>query len=197
MPRKGYDSLIRAMAPVLRERPAMRLIIHCRSRDFGGYMPDIISKYPDVADRILNPQWGAMPRNVLVTLYNAADIYVSTSAEGFGLTIAEAIACGVPAVGLDYSAVPEVIGPAGVVVPVGRLLDNEYGHHWALPDEAEFSRAVGYLMDHPQKRVAAGATGPYHVARNFRWDVAAERMIGIASKALALPDVSEREPVAA
>jgi hypothetical protein len=66
-------------------------------------------------------------------------------AEGFGLTIAEALACGVPAVGLDYSAVPEVIGDGGMKVSVGKHIDNEYGHHWALPDEDEFARNIGRL----------------------------------------------------
>jgi glycosyltransferase involved in cell wall biosynthesis len=116
MPRKGYPALIRALAPVLAERPALYLALHCRSRDQGGDLWDSISKLPpEIAARILVPDWGALPREALVVLLNAADLYVSTSAEGFGLTIAEAIACGVPAVALDYSAVPEVVGPAGAL----------------------------------------------------------------------------------
>lgn len=203
MPRKGYPALIRAMAPVMRERPNVMLLLHCREWDQGGSILDTTSKFPDIADRIVMPSQLPVPRDVLVTIYNAADVYVSTSAEGFGLTIAEAIACGVPAVGLDYSAVPEVIGPAGVVVPVGRILDNEYAHHWALPDEDELARAVGYLIDHPHKRLAAGALGPKHVAKNFRWDVAAQRFLAIASERLhngpsasvSTPDVSDTNRV--
>jgi glycosyltransferase involved in cell wall biosynthesis len=92
---------------------------------------------PEVQARVLVPDlWstvGFVPRSVLVALYNAADLYVSVSAEGFGLTIAEAEACGVATVALDYSAVPEVVGPCGTLVPVDRIYDNEYAHHWALP----------------------------------------------------------------
>ena len=43
------------------------------------------------ADRA-HDTWKGLPRTTLNVLYNAADIYASTSAEGFGLTIAEAIA---------------------------------------------------------------------------------------------------------
>ncbi len=190
MPRKGYDSLLRAMAPVLRSHPNMVLVLHCRERDFGGYLPDSVSKYPDLARQIVRPQWGPLPRSVLVTAYNAADVYVSTSAEGFGLTLAEAIACGVPAVGLDYSAVPEVIGPAGTVVPVGKYLDNEYGHLWALPDEERFGDAVSYLIDHPHRRVQTGLMGPPHVRRKFDWSVAAQRFVQIAQNALRAPEMA-------
>jgi glycosyltransferase involved in cell wall biosynthesis len=81
-------------------------------------------------------------------------------------------------------------------VPVGRFLDNEYAHHWALPDEDAFGKAVAYLIEHPHRRVELGRHGPAHVARNFRWDVAAERFLDIASASLE-PGVPERELVAA
>lgn len=195
MPRKGYPSLFRALAPVMAERPMTLLGVHARRWDQGGFLDDSVSKFPDVAKRIFMPDFGSVPREILHVMYNAADLYVSTSAEGFGLTIAEAVACGVPAVGLDYSAVPEVIGPAGVTVPVGRYLDNEYAHHWALPDESAFGRAVAYLLDHPHRRQELGRQGPAHVEKNFRWDVAAERFVAIASAKQSA--VAEPELVAA
>jgi glycosyltransferase involved in cell wall biosynthesis len=195
MPRKGYPALIRSMAPVLKERPNVTLLLHCREWDQGGSITDTTSKYPEVADQILMPSQLPVPRDVLVAIYNAADLYVSTSAEGFGLTIAEALACGVPAVGLDYSAVPEVIGPAGVVVPVGRQLDNEYAHHWALPDEAAFGKAVAYFLDKPHRRLETGRWGPAHVTKNFRWDVAAQRFVAIALEALQNQRSADLPPV--
>lgn len=197
MPRKGYPALLRALAPVMAERPMTLLGIHARRWDQGGLLDDSVSKYPEIAGRVFMPDFGSVPREILHVMYNAADLYVSTSAEGFGLTIAEAIACGVPAVGLDYSAVPEVIGPAGKVVPVGRLLDNEYAHHWALPDEAAFGKTVAYLLDHPHQRMELGKRGPSHIEKNFRWDVAAERFIAIASAHLNRSVVAEPELVAA
>lgn len=175
MPRKRYGALLRALAPVLDARRDACLVIHCAAWDQGGNLHDSISKLPlHVQQQIRVTDQRGLPREVLRILYNAADLYVSTSAEGFGLTIAEAIACGVPAVGMDYSAVPEVIGPAGQVVPVAFLYDNEYDHHWASPDEEAFGAAAGFLLDHPARRRALGAEGPKHVARHFRWDACGE-----------------------
>ncbi len=176
MPRKNYNSLLRAMAPVLARDARRLLVLHCRPVDQGGNIGDSMSKYPpEIRDRIMLTGMGAVPRNVLNILYNAADVYVSTSAEGFGLTIAEALACGTPAVGMDYSAVPEVIGPAGKVVPIAALTDNEYDHYWARVDERKFGEAVDWMLAHPSRAQSLGALGPAHIREHFSWVRAAEQ----------------------
>jgi glycosyltransferase involved in cell wall biosynthesis len=49
--------------------------------------------------------------------YNAADVYVSTSLyEGFGFTVAEAMASGCPVVAANRTATPEVVGDAGILI---------------------------------------------------------------------------------
>lgn len=185
MPRKNYPSLLRSMAPVLAAHPEADLIIHARTQDQGGDLLDEMSKYPQVVRQIRPTGFGGeADRRLLNALYNAADLYVSNSAEGFGLTVAEALAAGVPAVGLDYSAVPEVIGPAGVVVPVGGLVDNIYSHFWALPDEAAYARTVDDLLTDHAKRRSLGMAGPDHVRRSFRWDTAAEQFLALFKTAV-------------
>lgn len=175
MPRKRYGSLFRAMVPVLEAHEDVRLIIHANIFDQGGYMPDSVSKMPaHLRSRVIFTQLGPVPRPVLNALYCASDLYATTSAEGFGLCIAESLMCGVPAVGMDYSAVPEVIGPAGVVVPIDREYDNEYDHRWAWPDEAKFAEAVDWMVSHPKRRREIGALGPAHVRDNFSWATAAK-----------------------
>ena len=179
MPRKAYPALLRALEPVMAERPDVVLALKTQLWDQGGFLSDSISKLPtEVANRVRTFQ-GDLPRKALCALYNAADVYVSNSAEGFGLTLAEAEACGVPTVGVDYSAVPEVIGPAGTVVPVGTTWDNGYAHYWALPDPAAFGQAVAYLLDHPARAREMGAAGPRHIAANFTWAKAADALIGV------------------
>lgn len=56
----------------------------------------------------------------LAKLYSACDVYVHLSREDtFGKVIAEAIACGTPAVVYDSTACPEVVGDrCGIVVPM-------------------------------------------------------------------------------
>jgi len=187
MPRKRFGSYLRALAPVLAGRPDVLVMMHCRTVDEGGNLGDLISKYPPpIRARMMvtgfHDRMGGAPRDILTALYNAADIYASCSAEGFGLTIAEALACGTPAVGMDYSAVPEVIGPAGLLAPVNRLDDNEYDHAWATVDERAFGAAVATLLDNEVQRIRLGRLGPGHVHSSFSWTRAAEQFGGIVDR---------------
>lgn len=193
MPRKRYGSLLRAMAPVLAERSDTALVMHCRSVDEGGHLFDLISKYPrPVAERMMltgfHDRYGGVDRDILMALYNAADVYASTSAEGFGLTIAEAMACGTPAVGMDYSAVPEVVGPGGLLAPVNRLDDNEYDYAWATVDEPKFGAAVASLLDNEIQRRALGRKAVEHIRSTFSWATAARQFGEV---------IAEREAIAA
>jgi len=177
MPRKRQNSLLRAMVPVFEAVPAVDLVLHCRPEDQGGSLWDAISKLPDeFVERVkltkAHDTFRGLSRPMLNVLYNAADIYASTSAEGFGLTIAEAIACGVPAVAMNYSAVPEVVGPAGILVPYRELVDNEYDHYWAAVDEEKFAEAIIRLATKPAVRRSLGAEGPRQAAR-LSWDTTA------------------------
>lgn len=177
MPRKRYPELLRAMAPVLASHPDSTLVIHCREMDLGGDLRDSITKYPKgIRERmIVTNAGGNLDRQTLVALYNAADVYVSNSAEGFGLTIAEALACGVPVVGIDYSSVPEVIGPGGITTPIASLVDNEYGYFWAAANQKLLGDAVASLLDNEAERKRLGRAGVAHVRSSFQWTTAARQ----------------------
>lgn len=197
MPRKRYNAMIRAVTPVMFRNAGTLLMLNARPFDQGGYLPDSISKIPGVRQmhypsaleeekrpmcyalfgrdypQIVITMASGMDRPSLVSLYNAADLYLSTSAEGFGLTIAEALACGTPAVGVRYSAVPEVIGPAGLCVAEGRTYDNEYDHRWWEIDEAAYGKAVESMILRPERLSKFAKAGPAHIKASFSWDKAA------------------------
>jgi len=59
-------------------------------------------------------------RDDMPSLYSAMDIASSSSrGESFPNVVGEAMACGVPVVGSDSGAIPEVMGSAGLIVPEG------------------------------------------------------------------------------
>ncbi|MBA3944515.1 MAG: glycosyltransferase family 4 protein [Herpetosiphonaceae bacterium] len=61
---------------------------------------------------------GSVDQHDLIWLYNACRFYVNPELySGFGLPILEAMQCGAPVVAADTSALPEVVGDAGLLVP--------------------------------------------------------------------------------
>lgn len=88
--------------------------------------------------------------DAMAALFEAADVYASPHrAEGFGLTIAEAMAMGKIVVATDYSGSTDFLdATCGLPVPaVARPLDRGQGHYlkggvWADIDEAALTEAL-------------------------------------------------------
>jgi glycosyltransferase involved in cell wall biosynthesis len=58
---------------------------------------------------------GQVPDEELAAHYQLANVFVTASIhEGFCIPVIEAMACGVPVIGADATALPETIGPAGL-----------------------------------------------------------------------------------
>ena len=175
------------MRPVLAAHPDAMLVIHCAPMDEGGILEELISREPGASETA--PAAGTHPQVVLTrahdtfrglsdeelnVLYNAADLYVSpTMAEGFGLTLAEAGACGRarssrPTTRPD----PRRSARAPSSIPTVGYITNVYAHEWALVDEPALTAAVERLITRPAARAELSAAGRRHVAR-LTWDAAA------------------------
>ncbi|MFK8258258.1 glycosyltransferase [Erwinia sp. AnSW2-5] len=75
-------------------------------------------------------------RDDVEQLFNIADVFVLASQwEGFGLVVAEAMACNRLAIGTDSGGVKDVIGPCGMLVPIKNpvALAEAIAHYLQLP----------------------------------------------------------------
>jgi glycosyltransferase involved in cell wall biosynthesis len=107
VPRMGLDALLEAA----RELRDVELVI-------GGEGPmrgelEARAAAAGVRARFL----GYVPDAELPWWYRAADVFVlpTRELEGFGLVAIEAMACGTPALGTPVGAIPEVLGPLGLL----------------------------------------------------------------------------------
>jgi len=110
-----------------------------------------------------------------------ADCYVSLHrSEGFGLTIAQAMAWGKPVVATGYSGSLEVTGDedggyARLVpwtrsaVPAGTPV-YPAGATWADPDVEAAARAMRWVYEHPEAARAMGARGRARIAERFSYE---------------------------
>lgn len=89
-----------------------------------------------------------VPDEDLAELYARADLFVYLSLyEGFGLPVLEAMACGAPVLVSNSSALPEVVGDAGVLVSPNDVnaVAHEIARLIADPVECEFMRERGLV----------------------------------------------------
>ncbi|MBO1066311.1 glycosyltransferase family 4 protein [Dolichospermum flos-aquae UHCC 0037] len=86
-------------------------------RSGGKFMGEQITfiKEHNLEEDILD--FGIADKNILLQLYNSADVLLAPSLyEGFGLTILEAMACGLPVITSNVSSIPEVVENAAIML---------------------------------------------------------------------------------
>jgi glycosyltransferase involved in cell wall biosynthesis len=178
--RKNFGDTWRALVPVMEKHDDVFAWFHCKAEGDQLDLGQLFSRAPHVADRFRVPGkfdtkhgWS---ESDLVALYNAADVFVSTSwGEGFGLTLGEAAACGLPIIAQNVSSIPEVVGPGGLLLKPERLTAVDAGQDQWLPDVRKFSLAIEQLYANPRQRQTLGEAGRAHVVANFSWDTAARQ----------------------
>jgi glycosyltransferase involved in cell wall biosynthesis len=190
--RKFYHAFVESMAQVLAKSPDTDVLIHCAPVDGNLDLTQEVLRLPvEFRKRFMvsnsHDTFRGLTTEELVVLINAADVYVSTTGgEGFGLNLAESLACEVPVVVTDWAAEGEVVGDGGIKIPVLRDIYNEpvryhsgYGMDWGYPDGRAFVEPVLTLLNRPARRRALGAAGRQHVLRSFSWDTAASQFISL------------------
>ena len=123
---------------------------------------------------------GFHPREKLPLIYNAFDVYCFPSVSGeetFGLTVLEAMACGVPPVISDFDGVPSVVGDAGLIVPAVRF-EQDIATIASYASPLDFSEQVNLLLndDNLRQKYAHKALKR---ARTFTWEKTAQRILTI------------------
>ncbi len=138
-PRKGLEYL----AAALRQLPEhVHLLVIGRWEE--RYRQRVYTALGEASSRMTT--LGYVPDEELPAYYSAADLFVLPSLlEGFGLPIAEALACGTPVITTAAGACPEVVGPGGLVVPA--------------MDADALALAIGALLDQPERRQTLARLG--------------------------------------
>ena len=162
---KGIDTGIRVLAQLASEYPDLGYAVV----GTGDDLPELesLGRVLGVADRI--KFLGQVPEADLPEVYNSAEIYLGLSrimperVEGFGISLAEASASGLPVVAGSSGGIPETVedGVSGRLVSPEQVNDVSVAVRSLLNDRALASRL--------------GAKGRERIERYYNWDrVAAE-----------------------
>lgn len=165
-PRKNLSSLIRAFANLKSQIANLKLILAGAK---GWLYNDLFRLVQELnlTDSVFFP--GYVPAEELVLWYNAASVFAYPSSyEGFGLPVAEALACGRPVVTSNVSSLPEAAGEAARLV---------------APDDVQaLTDAIAQALSFDSDQLARG---PAHAAQ-FTWAETARQTVMSYRRALDL-----------
>ncbi len=137
-PRKNIPVLLEAMAR-LKERQLPLVLVGGK----GWMYDEIFARIEALGLQKRVFFAGYVPDEELPLWYNAASMLVFPSVyEGYGMPIVQALACGTPVIASDTSAMPEAVGPGGLLFAphdVDQLVEHI---ETVLTDEAQVERMV-------------------------------------------------------
>lgn len=113
---KGVEELVSAFLILIKKYPKMRLLLIGRFEEEGNPISPAIKKIIDSNDAIIAPG----PQKNIPEILSITDVFVFPSyREGFGLSLMEAGAMGVPSVSTNIIGCNEIVidGETGVLIP--------------------------------------------------------------------------------
>jgi glycosyltransferase involved in cell wall biosynthesis len=163
---KSVDHLLQAFAIVLKEIPNAKLLIVGEG--------DGKKSFQELSHRLqidhATTFTGFLPLEEKVKLLNQMQVVVNTSAkEGWGLTVTEAAACGVPAIASDVPGLRDAVkdGESGILYEYGNIEQLAEKILLLLRDERLRSRL---------------SSGALEYSQSLTWDKSAQIMLEVIEK---------------
>lgn len=181
--RKQWGRLFEAVSILSKKYKDVILYAHTvpfNNYYLGGHNLPRLAVEMGISDRVFFPQdhkrhndaieLRGVDKPGLIDLYNMADVFVLPSqVEGFGLPLAEAMACGLPVMHTNYGAGAEVIGNAGVKVQVNDWTINKSHSRYANVSPAVLAEEISRVRKSAERRQIMSKKG-IEQAKKFKWD---------------------------
>ena len=167
-PHKNVRNVLRAFAEARRDRELPHGLVLAGPMPKNRSRVEALIEALDLGDRVVRP--GVVPEEDLPGLFAGADAFLyPTLYEGFGLPVAEAMACGVPVLTSSTSALQEIAGGyAYLVDPM---------------DVDAIARGIVDLATDPKRRQEYAELGRRRAA-DFSWEHAAAQTLKVYAEAL-------------
>jgi glycosyltransferase involved in cell wall biosynthesis len=167
-PHKDHATLVQAFAAVVTAHPEATLVLTGGRGSSEAALAEQIDRL-GLRDRVR--RLGRVPAADVAGLYRLATVVaVPSTYEGFGLPAVEAMAYRVPVVAAAATALPEVVGDAGVLVPPG--------------DPEAWGSALVELLADDARRSALASAGQAQ-AHRYSWAANGRALLDVYLGALA------------
>lgn len=171
--RKNPAGLIKTFKKAFSNKDSAVLIIKCSHADLHKKSFVEIKKLSEkhrikIIDSVLT-------NDEISSIIDTADCYISLHrSEGFGLTIAEAMAKGKPVIATGYSGNMDFMTASNSYFVKYNLIEiskdygcYEKGNTWAEPDIEDAARLMRYVYEHRDEARHVGLTAAYDIKKHF------------------------------
>lgn len=167
---KGLSFLFDAIK-IIGEQVKVKLIVIGEGNYVDFYKNLAVSK--KISDHIIFSN--RLDTEKLILHYRSADLLVLPSynrAEGFGMVLIEAQACGLPVIGTTVGGIPSAIidGVTGILVPP--------------KNSGKLAEAMLIILNDEPRASAMGIAGAERIQNEFTWDKSAENFISIINEVI-------------
>lgn len=191
--RKGIDILLRAYLKAFRKSDDVCLVIKGQGGQtyLGSELHELLgsTRLEDPEAPEIEYLTTSMEEEDLASLYRACDVFVMPyRGEGFGLPMAEAMACGLPVIATGRGAAMDFLGEDRAYfipstrqsidsVPVGNFQPSAPGFWLEEPDEAALAALLRKVHLDPQGAAAKGRQGRSYAVEHLSWNGSTERVL--------------------
>lgn len=168
--RKQVCRVMRAYKQVERKYPSSKFGLTLHTKAIHHYDLAAIAKQLEIVPIFSESCTYDLPisEEKIREFYWSLSTYVSPATEGFGLPPLEAAACGIPIVGLDHGAVPEIFGDAMLKVKLEAMLETNVGKV-GLVDENDLALKMQHIFYDYRERKRLIKKG-FQVVKEYNWN---------------------------
>lgn len=187
--RGGLQFLFKAFAEEFRKDEKVKLLVKV-NQAYGGSSLNVPLAFAElncpedhaeiaVVTEEMNP-------NQLAHFYNSGHVFVSPNmGESFGLPIAEAMSCGLPAIVTGFGGQTDFVldGLNGFHIPY-ELVENTWdvmyeGIEWAKPNIEALRKLLRFAFEHQDKMAELGKNAKELIHEKYTWENSAKRILEI------------------
>jgi D-inositol-3-phosphate glycosyltransferase len=184
-PRKRIDLTIAYFAEWVSSHDIKNAYLHLHMAPTGdrGWNLAQLCRYYGIEDRLIITSEDmdigiGVDESTLSRIYGAFDVQMTTTqGEGWGLTTMEGMACGIPQIVPDWSALGDWTGAAVIKVPCTEIAVTpaEINVIGGVPDRQAMISALDHLYRHPEAREELSSRGLALVEQGcYRWEAVGE-----------------------
>ena len=198
-PRKNLDRTVKVMKIVAERLPNAVLYLHLDPNDPAQPLHNIheLVKKFGIENRVIYSGMTVahgFPQSKMNEVYNLMDVFLlTTSGEGFGIPIIEAMSCEIPVVATDYTTTPELVkkNNAGMGIKLAgveeidllsteqkeydiKVLDGTMTGSWEVErgfcSVHDAANKIVYLYENPNVRKLMGSNGRKAVINKYDFE---------------------------